>query len=67
MDGKLFIYSDSREELQRFFGSSVIDYSSRPDWKYCAVTCKQNFAHSLILIVKEIDYRDFSSKRMVLV
>jgi hypothetical protein len=66
MDGTLFIYSDSIDELQRLFGSSAVEYSSKPEWKYRALTCKQDFANALILIVKEIDYRNFSLPRMVL-
>ncbi|SEG02992.1 hypothetical protein [Algoriphagus boritolerans] len=60
IDGCVFIYSDSLEEIQRFFGSSEVEYSSKDDWKYVVCTCKQNFANALILMVKEINYTEFS-------
>ncbi|HSF54455.1 MAG TPA: hypothetical protein VLA71_11915 [Algoriphagus sp.] len=62
-DGCVFIYSDSLEEIQRLFGSSEVEYSSRNDWKYRAFTCKQDLANALILMVKEINYRDFTDAR----
>lgn len=57
--GCVFIYSDSLEEIQRFFGSSEVEYSSRNQWKYMVTTCKQEFANALILMVKEINYTNF--------
>ncbi|WP_111672305.1 hypothetical protein [Algoriphagus litoralis] len=63
-DGCVFIYSDSLEELQRFFGSSVVEFSSNRDWKYKILTCKQEFANALILMVKEINYTDFFQDRL---
>lgn len=62
-DGCVFVYSDSLEEIQRLFGSSEVEYSSRNDWKYCVCTCKQDLANTLILLVKEISYRDFTQSR----
>jgi hypothetical protein len=59
VDGCISVYSDSLEELQRLFGSSEIEYSSKDGGKYRVCTCKQDLANALILMVKEIDYSDF--------
>ena len=58
-DGCVHIFCDSLEELQRFFGSSEVEYASKPGWKYKVNSCKQEFANALILMVKEISYTDF--------
>lgn len=62
-DGCVFVYSDSLEEIQRLFGSSEVEYSMREDWKFRVCTCKQDLANALILMVKEINYRDFVQER----
>lgn len=59
-DGCIAVYSSSLEELHRFFGSSVIEFSSKNDWKYCVCTCKQDLANAMILMVKEISYSNFN-------
>jgi hypothetical protein len=61
--GYVSIYSDSLEEIQRLFGSVVIEKIDRNDWKYTVCTCKQDLANALILIVKEINYSDFTQAR----
>ena len=58
--GGLFIKSDSKNELHRFFGSLVIEPSGSSDHPYLVKACKQEFANALILMVKEIDYTTFS-------
>ena len=65
LDGGLNVYSDSLEELQRLFGSHVVEHSKREEWKYKAHTCKQDFANALILILKEVDYLDFNSSKEI--
>ncbi|WP_026967560.1 hypothetical protein [Algoriphagus terrigena] len=62
-DGSVFVYSEQLDELQRLFGSSETEYSPRPDWKFRVSTCKQDLVHKLILIVKEVNYRDFNRVR----
>jgi hypothetical protein len=62
--GCVCIYSDSLEEIQRFFGSSEAEYSSKENWKYMVCSCKQEFANALILMVKEINYTDFDFSRL---
>lgn len=62
-DGCVFIFSENLEELQRFFGSSEIEYSSKSDWKFRASTCKQDLANALILMVKEVNYQNFTPAR----
>jgi hypothetical protein len=63
-DGCVFIYSDSLEELQRFFGSSEVQYSANGDRKFKVHTCKQDFANALILMVKEINYTNFFQEKL---
>lgn len=63
VDGCIFVYSDSLEEMQRLFGSSEIEYSHRDEGKYRVCTCKQDLANALILLVKEINYADFGQSR----
>lgn len=58
--GCVFIKSDSNEELQRFFGSLEIEISGNIEFPFQVKACKQEFAHALILMVKEIDYSTFS-------
>ena len=59
-DGYVFIYSENLEEIQRLFGSSETEYSSKRDWKYRVSICKQDLANALILMVKEVNYQEFN-------
>lgn len=61
-DGCVFVYSDSLDEIQRFFGSLETEYSTKMDWKYRVTTCKQDLTNSLILMVKEVNYLNFFEK-----
>lgn len=63
VDGCVFVYSDSLDEIQRLFGSSEVEYSNRNDWKYRVCICKQDLANTLILLVKEVNYSDFAQAR----
>jgi hypothetical protein len=58
-DGSVAVYSNSLEEIQRFFGSLEIEFLPTMDWKYKVCTCKQDLSNVLIHMVKEIDYSDF--------
>ncbi|GMQ24372.1 hypothetical protein Aoki45_10540 [Algoriphagus sp. oki45] len=58
-DGCLMVYSDNAEQLQRLFGSSVHHSLTFSDMPFLTKTCKQDFAHTLILLVKEVDYSNF--------
>lgn len=60
-DGCLMVYSDNSEQLQRLFGSSVHHSLNFSEMPFLTKTCKQDFAHTLILLVKEIDYSNFPS------
>jgi hypothetical protein len=62
--GGVFIYSDNLEEMQRLFGSSEYEYSSRSDWKYRVSICKQDLVNTFILMVKEVNYQDFTETRI---
>lgn len=62
-NGCISVYSDSLDEIQRLFGSLEIERFDRTDWKYKVCTCKQDLANALILMVKEINYSDFTQSR----
>lgn len=62
-DGYVYVYSENLEEIQRFFGSAETEYSSTGDWKYRVSICKQDLANSLILMVKEVNYKNFDLAR----
>lgn len=64
INGCISVFSDSLEEIQRFFGSAELEYSTKCEWKYKVCTCKQDLANALILMVKEINYSDFSESRL---
>lgn len=59
--GCVVIQSTSELELQRFFGSLSICHNPNSSYPYFVTSCKQEFANALILMVKEIDYSEFSS------
>ncbi|WP_339878849.1 hypothetical protein [uncultured Algoriphagus sp.] len=59
--GCIIVSSNSREELYRFFGSLEITETNESFYTYTVSVCKQEFANAMILMVKEIDYSEFSS------
>ena len=65
--GELYVYSHCKDELQRFFGSTSVEFSPKSEWKYRAITGKQYLVHALIHMVKEVDYQSFPSEAPVLV
>ncbi|WP_026956826.1 hypothetical protein [Algoriphagus vanfongensis] len=54
------IKSDSMEELLRLFGSSKNIQFVPGEYPYQVNICRQEFSNSLILLIKEIDYTNFS-------
>jgi len=59
-NGCISVFSDSLEGIQRFFGSSEIECSDKSTWRFKVCTCKQDLANAMILMLKEINYSDFS-------
>ncbi len=57
----VLINSNSKEELDRFFGSSDFSKTNSHEYPFQVKTCKQEFANAMILMVKEIDYSRFWS------
>lgn len=57
-DEFVLIYSNSSDELQRFFGSLNIHSDSNEDFPFKVFASKNEFANALIIMVKEIDYSD---------
>ncbi|MCS5490000.1 hypothetical protein [Algoriphagus limi] len=55
----LLVQSDSKEEMERLFGSGETKIEQGHQWPFEVKICKQEFAHCLILLVKEIDYKEF--------
>lgn len=62
----LLVQSDNRDELERLFGSDEIRKGRQNQWPFAVKICKQEFAHCLILLVKEIDYKEFGQLTRVL-
>lgn len=58
--GCITVSSNSQEELHRFFGSLEITLTNDLFYPYAIKSCKQEFANAMILMVKEIDYSEFS-------
>jgi predicted sulfurtransferase len=57
----VFINSNSKEELGRFFGSLDVLETNFQEYPFQVKSCKQEFANALIIMVKEIDYSHFWS------
>lgn len=62
--GCVSIRSNSQEELNRFFGSLEIRVTGDLFYSYEVLACKQEFANAMIVMVKEIDYAEFSEFSM---
>lgn len=56
---KLIIKSKNKEALQRIFDEKRIFTNNKDNYKFCVSLCKQELAHILIMMIKEIDYADF--------
>ncbi len=59
------IKTNSKEELERFFGSFEITQSSDSEFPFQICACKQEFTNALILMVKEIEYPIFNRLDLV--
>jgi hypothetical protein len=57
----VLINSNSKEELDRFFGSLDVLETNSEKYPFQVKSCKQEFANALIIMVKEIDYSNFWS------
>lgn len=57
---KLAIVSKEKEVLMRIFGAQRIKSDEVNPDRFKVEMCKQEFAHTLIMLVKEIEYADFS-------
>lgn len=60
----VIINSNSKEELDRFFGSLDVIKTDSEKYPFQVKTCKQEFANALIIMIKEIDYSNFWSLNM---
>ena len=58
-DGCVSIRSNSQDELNRFFGSLEITITDDLYFSFEVISCKQEFANAMIIMVKEIDYSEF--------
>ncbi|MCH7408441.1 hypothetical protein MM239_03470 [Belliella sp. DSM 111904] len=56
---QLLVKSKSKVELTRIFDEKRIVKSKDDDFGFFVSLCKQEFAHTLIMMIKEIDYMDF--------
>ncbi|EOZ98455.1 hypothetical protein A33Q_1109 [Indibacter alkaliphilus LW1] len=56
---KLVVKSTLKSPLQRIFDEKRIYPLDQEKFKYAVSVCKQELAHVLIMMIKEIDYADF--------
>jgi len=56
---KLIVKSKDKGSLTRIFDGKRINHCSSEDNAFYVSLCKQEFAHTLILMVKEVDYVNF--------
>lgn len=56
---KLCIKSKSKEVLMRMFDEKRINNHESGDYNYSIEICKQEFAHTMIILIKEVNYPDF--------
>lgn len=56
---KLCIKSKSKEVLMRMFDEKRINNYRSDDYNYSIEICKQEFAHTMIILIKEVNYPDF--------
>lgn len=55
---KLIIRSKEKSSLTRIFDEKRIVQCEIEGFSFCVSLCKQEFAHILIMLVKEINYSD---------
>jgi hypothetical protein len=56
---QLLVRSESKEELVRIFDEKRVLQSENQKFGFYVPMCKQEFANTLIMLVKEINYGDF--------
>lgn len=56
---RLCIKSKSKEVLMRMFDEKRINNYASGDYNYSIEICKQEFAHTMIILIKEVNYPDF--------
>lgn len=59
---KLRIKSSKKETLMRMFDEKRIGHYESVEYPYYVEMCKQEFAHTLIVLVKDINYPDFHAE-----
>ncbi|MHA7129321.1 hypothetical protein [Algoriphagus namhaensis] len=59
--GCLEVRCDNQIELSRLFGSLRVEASGDFEFPYQVIACKQEYADAMILLIKEIDYFNFSA------
>jgi hypothetical protein len=56
---KLCIKSKNKEVLMRMFDEKRINSYESGEYNYSIEICKQEFAHTMIILIKEVNYPDF--------
>jgi len=56
---RLLVKSDDKKSLMRIFDEKRVVQNQSENNMYFVSLCKQEFAHTLILMVKEVNYSDF--------
>lgn len=57
---QLLVRAKNKEELMRIFDEKRICRCTEEQNDYCVQMCKQEFANTLIMMIKEINYSDFN-------
>ncbi len=57
---KLIVSSKSKNALLQLFDEKRISTSEEKEFKFDVTICKQEFAHIMIMMIKEINYPDFA-------
>lgn len=61
---KLIVKSSNKASLMKIFDEKrVVELPSDKNI-YCVSLCKQEFVHTLILLVKEVNYSDFNQTNL---
>ncbi|MFD2034598.1 hypothetical protein ACFSKL_07350 [Belliella marina] len=57
---QILVRANNKEELMRIFDEKRISKCIDEQPEFCVQMCKQEFAHTLIMMIKEINYPDFN-------
>lgn len=59
---QLFVRSNVKRELSSVFGEKRVSNYAGEGFEFCVSICKQEFANTLIMMVKEVNYSDLDKE-----